>query len=47
MLDMDKRVIEKMLSCVEAMDIAKDFIQRHRESWQAPVSDLPAYPNKP
>lgn len=47
MTDLDKKVIEKILTSEEAMQIAKEFIQKHRVSSQAPVSDPPAYPDKP
>lgn len=47
MSELDKKVIMKILSSEEAMKIAKDFIQKHQESSQAPVSDPPAFPNKP
>ena len=38
---------EKILTSEKAMQIAKEFIQKHRVSSQAPVSDPPAYPDKP
>lgn len=47
MTDLDRKVIEKILASEEAMQIAKEFIQKHRESLQAPVSDPPAFPDKP
>ena len=47
MTDLDKKVIEKILTSEKAMQIAKEFIQKHRVSSQAPVSDPPAYPDKP
>lgn len=45
MSELDLKVIEKILSNEEAMRIAKDFIQKHQESLQAPAADLPASPN--
>ena len=47
MTDLDRKVIENILASEEAMQIAKEFILKHRESLQAPAADPLAYPDKP
>lgn len=47
MTELDKRVIEKMLSSKEAMATAKEFIQKYQESLREPYADHQALQEKP